>query len=77
MYLVGIPHLALSFFSAASALVAIPTAVQIFAWLATLSHGRPRFSLPMLYFFRLPFHLRHWRVDGGHGGDGPLRHPGA
>jgi cytochrome c oxidase subunit I+III len=55
MYLVGIPHLALSFFSAASALVAIPTAVQIFAWLATLSHGRPRFSLPMLYFFGFLF----------------------
>src|SRR5690606_11600829 len=33
MFTVGIPHLALAFFSAASALVAIPTAVQIFAWL--------------------------------------------
>ncbi len=55
MYLVGIPHLALSFFSAASALVAIPAAVQIFAWLATLSHGRPLFSLPMLYFFGFLF----------------------
>ncbi len=51
MYTVGIPHLALGFFSAASALVAVPTAVQIFAWLATLSHGRPRLSIPMLYIF--------------------------
>ncbi|RDE09714.1 cytochrome c oxidase subunit I [Pelagibacterium lacus] len=49
MFTVGIPHLALAFFSAASALVAIPTAVQIFAWLATLAHGRPRFEVPMLY----------------------------
>tara|TARA_R110002020_G_scaffold123357_3_gene279757 strand:+ start:2774 stop:5290 length:2517 start_codon:yes stop_codon:yes gene_type:complete len=49
MYAVGIPHVALSFFSAASALVAIPTAIQIFAWLATISHGRPRFSIPMLH----------------------------
>src|SRR5690606_34125458 len=49
MFTVGIPHLALAFFSAASALVAIPTAVQIFAWLATLAHGRPRFDVPMLY----------------------------
>ncbi|HAK33395.1 MAG TPA: cytochrome ubiquinol oxidase subunit I [Pantoea sp.] len=49
MYTVGIPHVALSFFSAASALVAVPTAIQIFAWLATLSHGRPRFSIPMLH----------------------------
>jgi cytochrome c oxidase subunit I+III len=51
MYTVGIPHLALSFFSAASALVAIPTAIQIFAWLATIIHGRPRFSIPMLHIF--------------------------
>jgi cytochrome c oxidase subunit I+III len=51
MYTVGIPHVALSFFSAASALVAVPTAIQIFAWLATLAHGRARFSIPMLHIF--------------------------
>ncbi|MFD2238328.1 cytochrome c oxidase subunit I [Aureimonas populi] len=51
MFTVGIPHLALAFFSAASALVAIPTAVQIFAWLATLLDGRPQLKLPMLYVF--------------------------
>jgi len=49
MFTVGIPHLALAFFSAASALVAIPTAVQIFAWIATIAHGKPRFDIPMLY----------------------------
>ena len=51
MFTVGIPHLALAFFSAGSAIVAVPTAVQVFAWLATLSHGRPRWDLPMLYVF--------------------------
>ncbi|MEB2846702.1 cytochrome c oxidase subunit I [Rhizobiales bacterium RZME27] len=51
MYTVGIPHVALSFFSAASALVAVPTAIQTFAWLATIAHGRPRFSIPMLHIF--------------------------
>ena len=51
MFTVGIPHLALAFFSAASAILGIPTALQIFAWLATLAHGRPRWSLPMLYVF--------------------------
>lgn len=49
MFTVGIPHLALAFFSAASAIVAIPTAVQIFAWIATLAQGRPRLDVPMLY----------------------------
>jgi cytochrome c oxidase subunit I+III len=51
MFTVGIPHLALAFFSAGSAIVAVPTAVQVFAWLATLSHGRPRWDVPMLYVF--------------------------
>ena len=51
MFTVGIPHLALAFFSAGSAIVAVPTAVQLFAWLATLAHGRPRWNVPMLYIF--------------------------
>jgi cytochrome c oxidase subunit I+III len=49
MFTTGIPHMALGFFSAASTLVAIPTAVQIFAWLGTLWSGRPQMKLPMLY----------------------------
>ncbi len=36
MFTTGIPHMALGFFSAASTLVAIPTAVQVFAWIGTL-----------------------------------------
>jgi cytochrome c oxidase subunit I+III len=51
MFTVGIPHLALAFFSAGTAIVAVPTAVQVFAWLATLAHGRPRWNVPMLYIF--------------------------
>ena len=49
MFTTGIPHMALGLFSAASALVTIPTAIQIYAWIATLAHGRPRFDAPMLY----------------------------
>ncbi|UNK40484.1 cytochrome c oxidase subunit I (plasmid) [Shinella sp. H4-D48] len=55
MYTVGIPHVALSFFSAASGLAAVPTGVQIFAWLATLAHGKPRLSVPMLHIFGFMF----------------------
>ncbi|ESR23259.1 cytochrome c oxidase subunit I [Lutibaculum baratangense] len=51
MYTVGIPHLGLAFFSAASMLVAVPTGVQFFAWIATLFAGRPAMKLPMLYLF--------------------------
>ncbi|MBC7139229.1 MAG: cbb3-type cytochrome c oxidase subunit I [Defluviimonas sp.] len=41
MYATGLPHLSLALFSAASTLVAVPTAVQIFAWIATLAQRRP------------------------------------
>lgn len=49
MFTVGIPSLALAFFSVASMLVAIPTGIQIFAWLATLWSGNVKYSLPMLW----------------------------
>ncbi|MGX9080058.1 cbb3-type cytochrome c oxidase subunit I, partial [Klebsiella pneumoniae] len=39
MFTVGIPQLAQAFFSAASMLVAIPTGIQVFAWIATLWVG--------------------------------------
>ncbi|MCR6650933.1 MAG: cbb3-type cytochrome c oxidase subunit I [Cellvibrionaceae bacterium] len=51
MFTVGIPHLAQAFFSVASMLVAVPTGIQIFAWLATLWSGKVIFSLPMLWIF--------------------------
>lgn len=49
MFTVGIPQLATAFFSAASMLVAIPTGVQVFAWLATLWLGKPTYKVPMLW----------------------------
>jgi cytochrome c oxidase subunit I+III len=49
MFATGIPHLGLAFFSAASTLVAVPTAVMIFSWIGTLWQGRPRMELPMLW----------------------------
>ncbi|WAK03942.1 cytochrome c oxidase subunit I [Methylobacter sp. YRD-M1] len=49
MYTTGMPHLASNFFTAASSMVAIPSGVQIFCWLATLWGTRPRFATPLLY----------------------------
>ena len=49
MFTVGIPHMALAFFSAASALVAVPTSVQIFSWIGTMWAGRVELRLPMLH----------------------------
>jgi cytochrome c oxidase subunit I+III len=51
MFTVGIPYLGDIFFSAASMMVAVPTGIQVFAWIATLLAGRPTMGLPMLWLF--------------------------
>ncbi|WP_149194356.1 cytochrome c oxidase subunit I [Luteimonas suaedae] len=51
MFAVGLPLLALAFFSAASMAVAIPMGIQVFAWIATLWAGRPWLRVPLLYLF--------------------------
>ena len=55
MFTVGIPLLSLAFFSAASMAVAIPSGIQVFAWIATLWSGRPVMSTPMLYILGFLF----------------------
>ena len=49
MFATGLPDLANSFFSAAGLSISIPSAIEIFAWLATLWTGRVRFATPLLY----------------------------
>ena len=49
MFATGLPNISLGFFSAASEAVAIPTAVQIFVFIATIWAGRVVWSTPMLY----------------------------
>ena len=49
MFATGLPAISLGFFSAASEAVVIPTAVQIFVFLATLLAGRVIYSTPMLF----------------------------
>jgi cytochrome c oxidase subunit I+III len=49
MFATGLPQLGASFFTAASFMIAIPTGVQVFCWLATLATGRPRLASPLLW----------------------------
>ena len=49
MFATGIPGLAVSFFSAASMAVAVPSGIQVFAWIATLASGRLRITVPSLF----------------------------
>jgi cytochrome c oxidase subunit 1/cytochrome c oxidase subunit I+III len=50
MFATGLPGVSLGFFSAASIIIALPSAVGVFAWLATIWHGRPIFTTPFLFF---------------------------
>ena len=49
MFATGLPRLGYSFYTAASMMIALPSGVQIFCWIATMWAGRPRFTVPMLW----------------------------
>jgi len=50
MFATGLPNIALSFFSAASIIIAVPSAVAVFAWIATIWGGRPIFTTAFMFF---------------------------
>ena len=49
MFATGVPVLAMSYFSAASLVIAIPSGIMFFCWIATMWHGNVRFHTPMLF----------------------------
>src|SRR5436305_2352545 len=49
MFATGLPQLGESFFTAASIMIAIPTGVQVFCWIATMWSGRIDLKKPMLW----------------------------
>ena len=61
MFATPIPELGQSLFTAASMMIAIPTGLQIFCWIATMWAGRPRLTVPMLFILGFIFTF----VNGG------------
>jgi len=56
MFATGLPPLGNSFYTAASMMIAIPSGVQVFCWIATLWTGKPVVTVPLLFvlgFFAL------------------------
>ena len=49
MYATNLPELGKSFFTAMSFMIAIPSAVQLFCWIATIAGGRLVLKTPMLF----------------------------
>ena len=50
MFATGLPDISLSFFSGASLIITIPSAVAVFAWTATIWLGRPVITTAFLFF---------------------------
>jgi len=50
MFATGLPGLGLAFFSGASIAIVLPSAVAVFAWLATIWLGRPVITTAFLFF---------------------------
>jgi cytochrome c oxidase subunit I len=50
MFATGLPGMGLSFFSGASIVITVPSAVAVFAWLATIWLGRPVITTAFLFF---------------------------
>jgi cytochrome c oxidase subunit I+III len=57
MFATNLPELGKSFFTAMSMLIAVPTAIQIYCWLATLWTGKLNFKTPLLYVLAFFFIL--------------------
>jgi cytochrome c oxidase subunit I+III len=49
MFVAGLPQLGSSFFTASSMVIAIPSGIQIFCWIATLWLGSPVYRTPLLF----------------------------
>jgi cytochrome c oxidase subunit 1 len=49
MFATGLPQLGASMFTASSMLIAVPSGLQIFCWLATLWDGEPVYRTPLLF----------------------------
>jgi cytochrome c oxidase subunit I len=49
MFTAGLPIHADSFFAIASAMIALPSGIQVFAWIATIFGGKPQFKTPFLF----------------------------
>jgi len=50
MFATGIPALSLAFFGSASMIITVPSAVSVFAWIATILFGRPVLTTAFMFF---------------------------
>jgi cytochrome c oxidase subunit I+III len=61
MFTTGMPTIAVVFFAAATAMVVIPSSIQVFAWCMSMITGAPKFKTPLLFIAGFIFMF----VNGG------------
>ncbi len=64
MFATGLPPMSMSFFGAASIVIVVPSAVAVFAWIATIFTGRPVFKTPFYFFAGFVFLFTLGGVSG-------------
>jgi cytochrome c oxidase subunit I+III len=64
MFATPIPELGQSLFTAASMVIAVPTGMQIFCWIATMWASRPKITVPMLFVLGFLFTFINGGITG-------------
>jgi cytochrome c oxidase subunit I len=64
MFAVGLGNTVNSFFAASSMLIAIPTGIKVFSWVATMHGGSIKFSIPMMFAIAFLFEFTFGGLTG-------------